>query len=87
LVLPKGRVQVLAKVQMDIEAFEGIVEMDETYFLYSEKGSRHIQGRTSGIFAKLFHSSQIEFEKERFINQYLAKNLADCLQKALTEYI
>ena len=34
-----------AIAQMDIKAFEGIVEMDETYFLYSEKGSRHIQGR------------------------------------------
>lgn len=31
--------------QMDFELFEGIVEMDETYFLYSEKGKRNIQGR------------------------------------------
>ena len=38
------------------------------------------------IFAKLFRSTQIELKKERFINQYLAKNLADRLQKALTEY-
>ena len=29
---------------MDFELFEGIVEMDETYFLYSEKGKRNIQG-------------------------------------------
>ena len=27
-----------------------------------------------GIFAKLFRSSQIELEKERFINQYLVEN-------------
>lgn len=31
--------------QMDIEAFSGIVEMDETYFLYSEKGKRSIANR------------------------------------------
>jgi transposase-like protein len=30
--------------QMDFELFEDIVEMDETYFLYSEKGKRNIQG-------------------------------------------
>ena len=31
--------------QMDFNAFSGIVEMDETYFLYSEKGKRGITGR------------------------------------------
>ncbi|WP_339250294.1 IS1595 family transposase [Sporosarcina sp. FSL W8-0480] len=31
--------------QMDFNAFSGIVEMDETYFLYSEKGKRDIQDR------------------------------------------
>lgn len=31
--------------QMDIEAFTGIVEMDETYFLYSEKGKRNVKER------------------------------------------
>lgn len=30
---------------MDFNAFLGIVEMDETYFLYSEKGKRGITGR------------------------------------------
>lgn len=33
--------------QMDFEQFSGIVEMDETYFLYSEKGKRKIEGRKS----------------------------------------
>lgn len=33
--------------QMDFEQFSGIVEMDETYFLYSEKGKRKIDGRKS----------------------------------------
>lgn len=31
--------------QMDFNAFSGIVEMDETYFLYSEKGKRNIEVR------------------------------------------
>jgi hypothetical protein len=30
---------------MQIEQFEGIVKVDETYFLYSEKGKRNITGR------------------------------------------
>jgi hypothetical protein len=28
--------------QIPTESFQGIVEMDETYFLYSEKGKRNI---------------------------------------------
>ena len=31
--------------QMDFEHFEGIVEIDETYFLYSQKGQRGITDR------------------------------------------
>jgi len=31
--------------QMDFEQFEGIAEVDETYFLYSEKGKRGISDR------------------------------------------
>ncbi len=30
---------------MDFYQFSGIVEMDETYFLYSEKGKRNLKGR------------------------------------------
>lgn len=30
--------------QMDFDAFAGIVEMDETYFLYSEKGQKAFKG-------------------------------------------
>ncbi|MCM3671979.1 IS1595 family transposase [Mesobacillus maritimus] len=33
--------------QMQIEQFEGILEVDETYFLYSEKGKRGISDRKS----------------------------------------
>jgi transposase-like protein/IS1 family transposase len=31
--------------QMTIEQFEGILEVDETYFLHSQKGQRNIKGR------------------------------------------
>ncbi len=31
--------------QIEISNFEGIVEMDETYFLYSEKGQKKIKDR------------------------------------------
>lgn len=31
--------------KIEISDFQGIVEMDETYFLYSEKGSKHIKDR------------------------------------------
>src|SRR5690625_6858765 len=33
--------------QIDISNFEGIVEMDETYFIYSEKKKKNIKGRKS----------------------------------------
>ena len=33
--------------QANIKPFDGIVEMDETYFLYSEKGKKHISDRKS----------------------------------------
>lgn len=40
------RHKVLAALrQTDFDTFAGIVEMDETYFLYSEKGQKSIQGR------------------------------------------
>ncbi len=31
--------------QIDFNTFSGIVELDETHFLYSEKGKRSIEGR------------------------------------------
>ena len=42
--------------------------------------------KKSGIFAKLFRSAQVELEKERFINKYLAKHLPKRLDEALREY-
>lgn len=31
--------------RMELDDFEGLLEVDETYFLYSEKGNKHIVGR------------------------------------------
>lgn len=36
-----------AELHIPTESFQGIVEMDETYFLYSEKGRRNITERKS----------------------------------------
>ncbi|WP_188205928.1 IS1595 family transposase [Alkalibacillus aidingensis] len=33
--------------QIEVSTFQGIIEMDETYFLYSEKGKKNIKGRKS----------------------------------------
>jgi transposase-like protein len=42
------RHKILAALKQDpTETFQGIVEMDETYFLYSEKGKRNISERKS----------------------------------------
>jgi len=42
--------------QIPTEAFQDIVEMDETYFLYSEKGKRNITPNASlvNVAAKLY---------------------------------
>ena len=34
-------------MRMEIGGFEGLLEVDETYFLYSEKGNKKIVGRKS----------------------------------------
>lgn len=63
---------------MDFEQFEGIVEMDETYFLYSEKGKRKVEGRKArkrgGVTLDLYShvnedlqvDAAIRFENEFF---------------------
>ena len=62
------------------------IENEVVATLRTEALEQFATQKKAGIFAKLFRSSQIELEKERFTNQYLAKNLADRLQKAITEY-
>ena len=62
------------------------IENEVVTTLRAEALEQFATQKKSGIFAKLFRSSQIELEKERFINQYLAENLLKRLEEALTEY-
>ena len=62
------------------------IENEVVATLRTEALEQFTTQKKSQIFAKLFRSAQLELEKERFINRYLAKNLSDRLQKALTEY-
>lgn len=62
------------------------IENEVVTTLRAEALEQFTTQKKSGIFAKLFRSSQIELEKERFINQYLAENLLKRLEEALTEY-
>ena len=54
--------------------------------LHAEAVEQFANQRKTGIFAKLFHSAQIELEKERFVNAYLAKHLTNRLEKTLEDY-
>ena len=62
------------------------IENEVVATLRTEALEQFTTQKKSRVFANLFRSAQVELEKERFINQYLAKNLANRLQKALTEY-
>ena len=62
------------------------IENEVVSILRTEALEQFAAKKKSGFFAKLFRSSQIELEKERFINQYLAKHLSKRLDQALKEY-
>lgn len=62
------------------------IENEVVSTLRTEALEQFAEQKKSGIFAKLFRSSQVELEKERFINQYLAKHLPKRLDQALREY-
>ncbi|KGR88804.1 hypothetical protein [Lysinibacillus odysseyi] len=62
------------------------IENEVVSTLRTEALEQFAEQKKSGIFAKLFRSAQVELEKERFINQYLAKHLSKRLDKALREY-
>lgn len=62
------------------------IENEVVATLRTEALEQFATQKKRGVFTKLFRSAQVELEKERFINQYLAKNLSDRLHKALTEY-
>ncbi len=62
------------------------LEQDVISTLHAEAVEQFSNQKKPGIFAKLFHSSQIELEKERFVKAYLAKHLTSCLEKTLEDY-
>lgn len=48
---------------MTVEQFEGILEIDETYFLHSQKGQRKIKGRKSRKSGDVSHFRGISKEQ------------------------
>ena len=62
------------------------IENEVVAILRTEALEQFSAEKKSGIFAKLFRSAQVELEKERFINQYLAKHLPKRLDEALRAY-
>lgn len=54
--------------------------------LHAEALEQFSSQKKGGVFAKLFRSSQIELEKEHFINAYLAEHLASRLEKIFAAY-
>mgnify|MGYP003457870774 FL=1 len=74
------------KKDVVVKIRERQIENEVVAALRTEALEQFTTQKKSRIFSKLFRSAQVELEKERFINQYLAKNLSDRLQNALTEY-
>ena len=62
------------------------IENEVVAMLRTEALEQFPAEKKSGVFAKLFRSAQVELEKERFINKYLAKHLPKRLDEALREY-
>lgn len=62
------------------------IENEVVSTLRAEALEQFAEQKKSRIFVKLFRSAQVELEKERFINLYLAKHLSKRLDRALKEY-
>jgi DNA-binding transcriptional MerR regulator len=62
------------------------LEKDVISTLHAEAVEQFSNQKKTGIFAKLFRSAQIELEKERFINAYLAEHLPVRLEKTMEDY-
>lgn len=86
--LEKQITELKEKNQKDIvfKLRERQIENEVVSTLRTQALEQFAEQKNSGFFAKLFRSAQIELEKERFINQYLAKNLRLYLEKALKDY-
>ena len=62
------------------------LEKDVISTLHAEAVEQFSNQKKTGIFAQLFRSAQIELEKERFINAYLAEHLPVRLEKTMEDY-
>lgn len=69
-----------------IKMRERQLEKDVICTLHEEAAEQFAKQKKTGIFAKLFRSTQIEMEKERFITAYLAEHLSIRLEKAIEDY-
>lgn len=70
--------------QIPTESFQGIIEMDETYFLFSEKGNRNITERKSrkrGGKAKYHHIQNVNSYPSRL------KHWLDRFNGVATKYL
>ncbi|MFJ7734915.1 hypothetical protein ACIQ2D_01135 [Lysinibacillus sp. NPDC097287] len=65
---------------------ERFIENEIVSTLRTEALQQFSTEKKPGFFAKLFHSTQIEMEKEQFIDGYITKHLAERLEVALIEY-
>ncbi len=86
--LQKQITELKEKNQKDIvfKIRERQIENEVVSTLRTQALEQFAEQKNTGFFAKLFRSAQTELEKERFINQYLAKNLRLYLEKALRDY-
>lgn len=76
-----------SKVDIAIKIRERQIENDVHIKLRKEAIQQFMKQKKSGIFAKLFRSSQLELEKEQFIQSYINQYLQENLEAALKKYV
>ncbi|KOS69225.1 hypothetical protein AEA09_12140 [Lysinibacillus contaminans] len=69
-----------------IKVRERFIENEIASALRTEALQQFSTQKKSGFFAKYFRSSQIELEKEQFVEDYISKHLTNRLEVALIEY-
>ena len=65
---------------------ERFIENEIVSTLRTEALQQFSTQKKAGFFAKLFQSTQIEVEKEKFIDSYISKHLTERLEVALIQY-
>ena len=75
-----------SKVDIAIKIRERQIESNVTNKLRNEALRTFMKKKKWGIFAKLFHSSQFELEKEQFIEAFITQNLQKNLLAEFQKY-